>query len=306
MLSILIPTYKYDIYNLVQSIYNQCTKLNISFEIISYDDGSGILYNNNKINQLCHCTFSALNKNIGRSAIRNLLAKKAQYKWLLFLDADVEIIDSNFIKNYIDEIQKDNTPKIIYGGIVYQKETPKKESLLRWAYGNKREAITAKKRDEEKYLSFLTLNFIIHKNIFQKISFNEKIPNLRNEDLLFSFELQQKQIPLKHINNQVCHLGIETTEGFLEKTNEVSISYLYLWKHQLLPYNYTPYGKAYKTIKKLFLTKTVGIAFKIIAPLFIKNLKSKSPSMLIYDLYRLGHICSLNPKKALKLYEKYW
>ena len=40
MLSILIPTYNFDCSKLVEELYTQCTKANITFEIVVGNDGS--------------------------------------------------------------------------------------------------------------------------------------------------------------------------------------------------------------------------------------------------------------------------
>ena len=144
------------------------------------------------------------------------MAKKAKYSWLLFLDADVLPVDNTLITGYLPFLN--NEEKIIYGGIKYQKKTPQSKQILRWIYGNERESLNAYKRSSEPYLSLLTLNFTINKSIFTKVSFNETIPNLRYEDVLFSYELSLKKIKVEHINNPVYHLGLDTSEIFLVKT----------------------------------------------------------------------------------------
>ncbi len=293
MLSILIPTYNYSVLSLVKNLYKQCVASNIPFEIIVFDDASQDPFDNQKINDFENARFEVLDKNIGRSAIRNLLAKTAKYDWLLFLDADIFPNGESLIENYLDEIYKNTTPRVIYGGIRYQEETPEKHQLLRWIYGNKREAISASERNKDVYLSFLTLNFLIHKSIFERVCFNEEIPNLRNEDLLFSYDLKQTKVIVNHIENWVYHLGIETTDIYIKKTNESSSAFLYLLENKLLPHNYTPYGRAYKLVIDLRLKKVISVLFHIAKPLLIKSLKSKHPSMFLFDLYRLGYICSL-------------
>ncbi|MDO4729152.1 MAG: glycosyltransferase family 2 protein [Bacteroidota bacterium] len=297
MLSILIPTYNYDVFDLVQSVGNQCIDLGVPFEVLVLDDGSDNVFENPKINTLEYCSFQRLDQNIGRSAIRNLLSRKAKYDWLLFLDADTFPKDKLLIKRYIEEITKDDSPKIIYGGISYQEEKPEKYKLLRWVYGNKREALEVNMRNEDKYLTFLTLNFVIHKQIILSNPFNEKIPNLRNEDLLFSYDLQKNKAPIVHINNKVYHLGIETSEVFMQKTKELSVSYLFLWNNNLLPYDYTLYGRVFSGIKKAKLITLVGFGFRLVEKLLLRNLLGSNPSMFVYDIYRLGHICSIYDRK---------
>ena len=179
MLSILIPTYNYSIFDLVFELKKQCDILGIDYEIICQDDNSddALNFENGKINALVHCSFSSNGVNFGRAKNRNSLAKKATFPYLLFLDADTFPIHNNFIATYVSAI--DESSKIVYGGIRYQNEKPPKEKLLRWIYGKSREGLTVRLRNKNKYLSFLTLNFLIHKNVFESVMFNETIPNCR-------------------------------------------------------------------------------------------------------------------------------
>ena len=120
MLSILIPTFNYDITALVVEVHKQSKSCNIVFEILVFDDASRdleIKKNNASINTLENTSYTILKSNIGRSAIRNKLAKSAQYSWLLFLDADVMPSSSNFIENYIK--LKNSKHEAIFGGFIY-------------------------------------------------------------------------------------------------------------------------------------------------------------------------------------------
>ncbi len=295
MLSVLIPTYNYNVVPLVLELQKQCLECNIIFEILVFDDGSKLfLDENQKINSVENCRFEVLEKNIGRSAIRNLLAKKAKFNSLLFLDTDTIPIDNHFIKNYISQINEDE--KVVYGGIKYPKEKPKKSQILRWKYGNSREALPVEKRQENPYLSLLTLNFLIHKNIFSTVSFNETIPNLRHEDTLFSYNLKQQKIKVLHIENPVFHLGLDDFEVAIKKENESILGLKYLIDHQLLPTDYVRLSKIAAEIDKLNLNFAFAIFYKITKPYFLKNIASNNPSLFIFDLYRLGNLCNLNSK----------
>jgi len=295
MLSILIPTYNYNVVPLVLELQKQCLECEINFEILVFDDGSKLFFNENqKINSLENCRFAVLEKNIGRSAIRNLLAKKAVFNSLLFLDADTITVHNHFIKNYIAQINEDE--KVVYGGIEYQKEKPKKCQVLRWKYGNSREALSVEKRRENPYLSLLTLNFLIHKTVFDKVSFNETIPNLRHEDTLFSYNLKQQKIKVIHIENPVFHLGLDDFEIALKKENESILGLKYLIDHKLLHSDYVRLSKIALKIKKLKLNFVFALFYKITKPFFLINLSSDDPSLFIFDLYRLGNLCNLNSK----------
>ena len=293
MLSILIPTYNYNVIPLVLELHKQCLECEINFEILVFDDGSKLFtIENQKINSLENCRFEILENNIGRSAIRNLLAKKAKFSSLLFLDADTIPINNHFIKNYIAQINDDE--KVVYGGIKYQKEKPKKSGVLRWKYGISREALSVEKRQENPYLSLLTLNFLTHKSVFDKVSFNETIPNLRHEDTLFSYNLKQQKIKVIHIENPVFHLGLDEFEVAIKKENESILGLKYLIDHQLLPTDYVRLSAVAAKIDKLKLNFAFVLFYKMTRFLFLKNLASSNPSLFIFDLYRLGHLCKLN------------
>ncbi|WP_353083827.1 glycosyltransferase [Flavobacterium sp.] len=293
MLSILIPTYKYTVYNLVCELKKQCDIAGIEYEIICQDDHSDSLMNidNLKINHLENCTFISNSENLGRAKNRNLLAQKAKFPYLLFLDADTFPINKNFISNYILEINDVN--KIVYGGIRYQEKQPPKEKLLRWVYGKKREALTVEQRNKNIYLSFLTLNFLIHKEVFITVSFNESIPNLRHEDTLFSYELMKNNISLKHIENPIYHFGIDNFDKALQKEHESLLALKNLLDNNLLPADYVKISRLYTIIENLKAKFLVVFTFKIVKPVLLKNISGANPSLLLFDIYRVGYICSI-------------
>lgn len=297
MLSILIPTYNYNVLELVKSAHEQCTKAAIEFEILVFDDCSPEPPKENEaINSLTASTYKKLPKNIGRSAIRNLLGKTAKYDNLLFLDADTQIVLPNFIANYISAI----TPKtqIIYGGIKYQKSKPEKEKVLRWIYGNEREALPVETRLKEPHLRFLTLNFLIKKNVFSIVSFNEEIPNLRHEDTLFALNTKNNNIQVEHIDNYVIHLGLESSKVFLKKSRESVEALLLFVEQQLINPNETALSRVATKVTKYHLAPLVLISYNLFKSLFEKNLLSNNPSMRIFDIYRLGYYISLQKRKT--------
>lgn len=294
MLSILIPTYNYNVLPLVQKLEKLANCEDIDFEIIVQDDASTDIISitkNQNINNLQYCSYELLEKNIGRSCMRNLLAKKAKYNWLLFLDADTFPIHDNFISAYLPYFNEEE--KVVYGGIRYQEEKPSNDKLLRWVYGNSREALPAEQRQKTPHLSLLTLNFAISKSIFSKVAFNESIPNLRHEDTLFSYDLSLKKIKVEHIENPVYHLGLESSEIFMKKSEESVVGLKYLTDNNLLPQSYTRISKMHSSIQKIGLAPLARLSFKIVKGSFNKNLLGSNPSLFIFDLYRLGYLCSL-------------
>lgn len=291
MLSILIPTYNYDITLLVECLKKQLEKVIIPYEIIVADDCSTevtlIEKNKNALVNYTQGIFLPLTKNIGRSAIRNLLANTAKFENLLFLDADVIPKNNDFIEKYVEILNSDY--EIVYGGIEYQKERPEKKQLLRWIYGNSRESITVKNRNKAPYINFLTLNFLIKKEISKQLRFNEEIPNLRCEDTLFSLEAKKKSIKITHINNVIIHNGLETSEIFIKKSLEAVAVRVDFVKNNLLEEDYTKLTKIASYIKGLKIDFLMIIFFKITRRFFEKNFISNKPSLFYFDLYRLGY-----------------
>ncbi|MCP4971864.1 MAG: glycosyltransferase [Arcobacter sp.] len=297
MLSILVPTYNYNIYPLAQELEFQALKANIVFEIVCIDDGSFSILNeeNQKINTLTNCLFLENKKNIGRSKIRNLLAEKAKYDWLLFLDADVVPKNKDFVSTYINSITQQS--EIIYGGILYQEKKPKPEDMLRWVYGKKREALNVVQRNKKKYLRFLTLSFLIKKSVFDTVRFNEAIPNNRHEDTLFAYDLKKAEKHLTHIDNPVYHLGLDTSKEFLEKSLLSIDSLLLLIKKGLISSKHTLITNVFSISKIFLLNNLFAFMHKTFKVKFERNLLSEKPSLFVFDLSRLCYLCFIDKKK---------
>jgi len=79
MISILIPCYNYNAYDLVSRLEKECLTLGIVFEIISIDDASFSTLNevNQKINMLTNCKFFESKKNIGRVSKSSIIVSKS-------------------------------------------------------------------------------------------------------------------------------------------------------------------------------------------------------------------------------------
>ena len=92
MLSILIPTFNHNIVSLVKELHEQAVHEDIVFEIVCLDDASTLFVAENQtITQFSNTHYEILGNNVGRSKIRNLLAQKAKYDWLLYLAVIVRL-----------------------------------------------------------------------------------------------------------------------------------------------------------------------------------------------------------------------
>lgn len=294
MISILIPIYNYNAFPLVKELHDQCVRRYQDFEIICIDDCSSHFENENKfISELEKCSFLALDKNIGRSKIRNLLAATATYEWLLFLDCDTFPKNMLFIASYFKQAQQTSC-LATFGGLDYLKEKPKNDQLLRWVYGKKREVKTIDNRRRFPYqFSFLS-NFLIRKSVFESLQLDETITTYGYEDAVFIDSLKNKNILIDQIDNPVYHLNIENSNLFLSKTKEALQTLLSLKQVQIQ--TSTKLLSAFYILQKLKLVTITGTLYNYIAGLLEKNLLSKKPSMILFDLYKIGYFCSLNKK----------
>jgi hypothetical protein len=293
MLSILIPIYNYDTSPLVSELYKQCLECNITFEILCQDDASNEFLNENqKINSLENCDFSRNNSNLGRGTNINLLAEKAKFDWLLIMDCDTFPSENDYIRNYISQINED--AKLVFGGIEYKKEKPNNDQLLRWIYGNARESLSVEKRNTNPNGNALTSNILIKKNVFISNKFDESIFKYGYEDLVFLSDLKKKGVLVKHIDNPTYHLGLETSKQFLAKT-KIALENLKLITTTIpLDNSESKILTIYDFLKRFYLDGFVAFLFRKTERKIEQNLLSQKPSLLLFDLYKLGYFCSLN------------
>lgn len=289
-LSILVPVYNFDVTELAQTLHLQLIKQNISFEMLLYDDCSMDSFKtiNSKLSAHAYIVYLELPKNLGRSKIRNLLAQKAQYDYLLFLDCDVQIIAEDYIQQLLNYGVANY--QVVIGGTCYAQFPPiEPEYYLHWLVGKNKEEKKAVHRNLKPYNSFTLNNMLIAKSVYLAISLDERITTYGHEDSKFGEELNNKNISVLHVDNPVCHLGLSENIQFVEKSllaiNNLSEMILY-----------DGIGKE----TKLFKTYQILLDFNIIQlflflsnPLktFIhKNLLSSKPSLLAFDIFKLNYL----------------
>nr|WP_315201365.1 glycosyltransferase [uncultured Flavobacterium sp.] len=293
MLSILIPIYNYNAFPLVLELYKQCLECNLEYEIICQDDASNaFLVENNEINALENCYFSSNETNLGRGKNINKMARKANYDWLLILDCDTFPQNSDFITKYHSEIQK-NKNQIIFGGILYKSEKPEKDQLLRWDYGHKRESLSVEKRKRKPNSSALTSNLLLKKELFSQYPFDENITKYGYEDLCFMLTLEANKIKATHIENPAFHLNLETSALFLDKTKTALENLVYIVNSKKTDLKDSKIITVYSLLKKLKLTGFTAYLFNLFEDKISAQLISNKPSLLLFDLYKLGHFCKL-------------
>ena len=226
MISVLIPTYNYDISTLIQVVHKQLNANHTDFEIIVLEDGS-TEYINSDSNNLTNTQVLIHKENIGRVSARQFLASKAKYDWLLFLDADVIPKKTSFINDYI--LQTKLGYDAIFGGFAYYKTKPKKNYVLRWKYGKAKEQVPAVIRNDNPYKGIISANYLIKKSVFETINANMKGKGY-GYDNYFGALLKRHRIKVLHTDNEVYHLGIEKSSDYLKKKEQAAETLIKLYR----------------------------------------------------------------------------
>ncbi len=287
MLSILIPIYNFDVEPLVQHLHQQGERSGVPFEICCWDDGSELAFRqkNAAVDRLANVSYQTLTKNIGRSAIRNALAKAATYDYLLFLDCDSKVVRAHYLQTYLDHLQADT---VLYGGRVYEAQPPADHRLhLHWHYGRQREQTSASERKRQPYHSFMTNNFLIPKAVFEQIGFDESLRQYGHEDTLFGLELRQRSIPILHLDNPLEHLGLESAETFLQKTEQAVENLHQLWQSGKL--TEARLLHFFEQCRRLYLIRPLHALFQLAKPwLHSYFLQRHQTNLWLFDFYKLG------------------
>ncbi len=267
MLSILIPTFNDDITPLVERLWYEIERIETPIEIIIGDDHSTREASLNTFQNLDSVVFFRNPENLGRTATRDLLAKKARYNTLLFLDAD--------------------------GGVQYTKEKPEQAMLLRWVYGKEREAKLAQERQRNPYY-IISQNLMIDKDVFLAVN----APEIKRYgwDNVFSFQLYRQGITVQHIDNAVIHLGLEPCDSYLSKVQQAMSTLVWAEKNDMISENFTSIQKFYNSLKTFGLAGLLRISLTLWLPIMRAQLASKFPSVRVLDLYKFYYFSTYKYK----------
>ena len=303
-ISLLIPCYNWNISNFINKLHVLCVeelRLN-EFEIICIEDGSSNYFSNEAVKDLKNVKYEILKTNIGRSAVRNLLAKKAKFEWLLFIDCDSKIATKDFIWNYLRaiylraELQLGSKLKlylenetVYYGETLYEKKETK--NTLHQKYGNKIES----KRKKDVFSSH---HFLIHKSAFKQKQFDENITSYGYEDILFQIK---HECYFQHINNPLYHIGLKSNENFI-KDCETGLKNLLQYTKNKNVIQKIKILRHWSKLRSLGLITAIVFIFNMFKSLILKNLLSKNPSLFLLQFYKLGFFSQLehNSRKQRK------
>ncbi|AZA81416.1 glycosyltransferase family 2 protein [Chryseobacterium lactis] len=290
-LSICIPVYNFDVRELVFDLKKEIKAYHIDAEIILIDDASKEHYK--QINQPLQnevFNFIFLEKNIGRSRIRNLFLQFSTGQYLLFLDCDGKIVNTNFLRQYIQFILENPSATVIYGGRKVSELNPDQDHYLRWKFAVERENLPVELRKEKPFLSFQTNNFMIRKEVLGKVGFNPEFQKYGYEDLLFAMDLKAENVKIDHIDNPILNNDLESNIVYIGKVEESvdSLSNMLKDQHLSLKLSEVKLVKMYYKFKKMPFNAVFSFLFTMGEGSVKRKLTKGNVSLRYLDIYKLG------------------
>ncbi len=294
MFSILVPIYNREVRPLAIQLLSAAERLGRPCEIVMVEDGSTEhLEANIELSAMQGIRYLAFAENAGRAAIRNTLAGMASQPFLIFLDCDVALPDADFLLRY-ESIQGYD---VVCGGHSYAAKSPPSRRLHH-QYGLRRECPAANTRNLQPFRSFKTSNFMVRKEVFAQIGFDEGISGYGHEDTLFGYQLGLHSMRILHIDNPVIHLALEANGVFLEKTKHALGNALELVKSNRLPPEQIRAIEAYYRLKDNAAGRALLEWIVRIEPNLREQVSSPRPRMRSFDFLKLAWLRQLDKAGA--------
>ena len=288
-ISILIPTRNYDCRPLVEALHRQLLQAHVEGEIILGDDSSdpryAQLYDSLQLEGLIRLVRPATHLGAGR--MRNYLAQQAEGDQLLIIDSDTMPASESFVVDYLQAAHPD---RVVVGGFRYPTERPTSDRLLRYKYGHKVETRSLAERQQAPADAFVSMSILIPRHIFLEEGFPAEM-GMGYEDAYFGYRLAERGVAITHIDNPVIHALKETSDQFLD-TTERYVENLYRHRALLAPYPIRLL-QLYLRLERARLVPLLGSLAPLLKPLLRRQLTSRHPSLRLFALYKLLHLCSL-------------
>jgi glycosyltransferase involved in cell wall biosynthesis len=288
-LSILIPVFNREVAALVASLLAQVADWPGPVEIRLLDDGSSATCraSNAALASLPGVHYEELPANVGRAAIRNQLAARARHEWLLLLDNDSLLPDSQFLARYAQAARKHPAAALFIGGTTYDAAPPADSALyLRWHYGRAREMRPAATRQRDPGGQLTINNALLQKELLHKFPLDERLSGYGHEDTRFGLELAQAGIAVRHLDNPVLHDGLEPAADFLAKSQQAVRNLAQVVRTDGLGAD-TRLARTAGRLRAVGLAGPTRATLATLAPALRRHLLGARPSLRALDLLKL-------------------
>ncbi len=288
-LSIAILVYQFSPLKVVHELVRQARLMNINFELLIFDDGSGDTWQkelDNDFGDIPEVSLHLNPINLGRSTARNRLASKCLGAFILMIDGDNPVDNPNFVNDYY-QVRK--AKSVVVGGRSIMPE-PLPGCELRWTFAKNREVKSLKERQANPYGHFQTNCFLIDRKVFEKVRFEEELLTYGYEDNLFGFSLEKAGVNIIHIENPQLHKAEDRNLVFLAKSAEAMRSLFWIYTNRPLLQKHFKLLRVLKFLKGAGLTGLVLAFLNLMEKGLKRNLDSSGPSLWRFDLYRLQQL----------------
>lgn len=301
-ISILLPTYNCLCSRLVATLQSQCCAVarsaeGFAYEIIVADDCSPdrrFVEANSIIDSLEGVRYIRLDHNLGRSAIRNYLAREAHNDWLLYIDGDLQVERADFVARYVLAEKVDSSHSlgtVVVGGIAIGGDAAHWGSNLRWRYEKRCEAAhSVENRQRLAGQEFRTTNFLVPREAVLRHPFDENFRRYGYEDVLFGKALSDGGYTIRHIDNPVLLDDFEPNGVFLDKTEEACRT-LFDFRRQLD--GYSRLLSAIGRLQRLGMMPLAESAWHVAGKAMRRHLCGHHPSVMLYNAYKLLYVVHL-------------
>jgi GT2 family glycosyltransferase len=287
-LSVCIPVYQTDVRQLVHALCKQLDALGTdAVDIILIDDASSENFRQLNVVEHPKVRFIQQATNLGRARIRNAFVTISSADYLLFIDGDSSIVDSQFLARYLHYLEQ-HAVEVLVGASVYQETTPDRQHRLRWSYSRERESLNYVQRIQTTHAGFKTNNFIVQRTLLAKFPFDERLVTYGHEDTLLGIQLRQQQIKVSHIDNPVVNRSLDSNQQFLRKTSEALQNLLWIRAHY--PAAIWKEFKLliiYEKLKSRYIFRTSLTFGSIFLPVISICLQTGVAPLVLFDVYRL-------------------
>ena len=292
-ISFVLPTYNCHCVQLVETLCRQCrmvqAEYGMHYEIVVADDCStdrSYVRSNSVIERWNNVRYLKLDHNLGRSAVRNLLAREARHEWLVFIDGDLAVDRPDFVEKYAL-----SEGDVVVGGTAIGGDAKLWRNNLRYLYEKRCEpAHSAEQRMRLANREFRTTNFLVSRSAVIANPFDEAFRHYGYEDVLFGKQLTASGHAINHIDNPVLIDDYESNPVYMDKTEEACRT-LIEFRHQLQ--GYSSLLALSTSIVRWHLLPLGKLAYRILGTPLRRNLSGTKPLLSLFNIYRLLYTLSV-------------
>ena len=234
-------------------------------------------------------------ENGGKHTAINAAIPHIRGDYVLFLDSDGMPVNSNFLAAYLAAVQGLSAGAVC-GSVAHPATLPSPAVSLRWLHETTyARRATVEWRNAHPYANFRTFNFLIHRDSFARVMFDEQVHSYGYEDNLFGRALQDTDVQVKHIDNPMMNVDIEENAAYLAKNEEALRT---LAAHYDTMSSLITLAQRVEKVERYHLGWLLSLVYTLFRSLLLRNLHGSAPRMWVFNLYRAGYLRALLRKQV--------